>query len=49
MRVEIINDVMQIVRSFPMLAMPLWEENERVLKLRIVVKALKNKARAVLV
>ncbi len=43
------REPMQIVRSFPMLAIPRCEEKERVLKLKIVVKALKNKARAVLV
>ena len=48
-RVVTIRELMQMVRSFPMLAIPRWEEKERVLKLKIVVKALKNKARAVLV
>ena len=48
-RVAIIRDPMQMVRSFPMLAIPRWEEKERVLKLKMVVKALKNRALAVLV
>ena len=47
--VAIIREAIQIVRSFPMLAVPRWEEKERVLKLKIVVKALKKSARAVLV
>ena len=40
---------MQMVRSFPILAIPWWGEKERVLKLRMVVKALKKRALAVLV
>ena len=40
---------MQRVRSFPILAMPRWTEKERVLKLRMVVRALKKRALAVLV
>jgi hypothetical protein len=38
-----------MVRSFPMLAIPRWGEKERVLKLKIVVSILKNRALAVLV
>ncbi len=49
MSVAIIREVMQMVRSFPMLAMPRWGEKERVLKLRMVVKVLKKRALAVLV
>ena len=49
MRVVIIREPMQIVRSFPMLAMPRWAEKERVLKLRMVVRVLKKRALAVLV
>ncbi|MBP1700546.1 MAG: hypothetical protein H6Q41_5734, partial [Deltaproteobacteria bacterium] len=40
---------MQRVRSFPILAMPRWGENDSVLKLRMVVRALKKRALAVLV
>jgi hypothetical protein len=43
------SEMMQIVRSLPMLAMPWWEEKERVLKLKMVVRVLKNNALAVLV
>lgn len=42
MSVVIIREPMQMVRSFPMLAIPWWGEKERVLKLRMVVKALKR-------
>jgi uncharacterized protein YfdQ (DUF2303 family) len=49
MSVVIIREPMQRVRSFPMLAMPWWGEKERALKLRMVVKVLKNRALAVLV
>ena len=49
MSVVIIREPMQMVRSFPMLAIPWWGEKERVLKLRMVVKALKKRALAVLV
>ena len=44
-----ISEPIQIVRSIPILAVPRCEEKERVLKLRMVVKALKKRARAVLV
>ena len=40
---------MPIVSSFPILAMPWWGEKERALKLKIVVRVLKKRARAVLV
>ena len=43
------SEAMPIVRSFPILAMPWWGEKESALKLKIVVKVLKNSARAVLV
>ena len=49
MSVVIIREAMQMVRSFPMLAMPWWGEKERVLKLRMVVRVLKKRALAVLV
>ena len=49
MSVVIIREPMQMVRSFPMLAIPWWGEKERVLKLRMVVKALKKRALAVVV
>jgi hypothetical protein len=49
MRVVIMREPMQIVRSFPMLAMPWWGEKESALKLRMVVRVLKKRALAVLV
>ena len=45
----IIREPMPMVRSRPILAMPRWGENERALKLRMVVKVLKKRALAVLV
>ena len=47
--VATMKEPMQMVRSFPILAMPRWAENERVLKLRMVVRVLKKRALAVLV
>ena len=44
-----ISEPIQMVRSFPMLAIPRWGEKERVLQLKIVVSILKNRALAVLV
>ena len=49
MSVVTIREPMQMVRSFPILAMPRWGEKERVLKLRMVVRVLKKRALAVLV
>ena len=49
MRVEIMIKLMLRVRSFPILAVPWCLSIERVPKLTIVVRALKNTARAVLV
>jgi hypothetical protein len=44
-----ISEPIQMVRSFPMLAIPRWGEKERVLKLKIVVSILKKRPLAVLV
>ena len=47
--VDIIKNPMQMIRSFPMLAIPRWVEKESVPKPRMVVRVLKNSALAVLV
>ena len=42
MSVVIIREPIQMVRSFPILAMPRWGEKKRALKLRMVVRVLKR-------